>query len=202
MTTAHRPDRRLFLAMAGATALFPARLWAAPRAYRLLPDQSRVGFNFFVGGGKQSGTMPVRSADIVVDPNRLAASQVAVELDVTRARTGIFLATQAMTGPEVLDAKRFPTIRFRSTRIRLAQDGRLSGGAQIDGELTIRDVTRPVSLAANLYRTAGSAPEDLDQLSIRLTGTVSRKAFGASGHADLVEDRVELDVQAVIHVTD
>lgn len=202
MATVHRPDRRLFLAFAGAAVLLPARLRAAPRPYRLLPDQSRVGFIFFIGGGPQSGTMPLRSADIVIDPNRLAASRVAVELDVTRARTGSFLATQAMTGPEVLDAKRFPTIRFRSTRIRLARDGRLSGGARIDGELTIRDVTRPVSLAANLYRTAGSAPEDLDRLSIRLTGAVSRKAFGAGGHADLVQDRVELDVQAVIHVTE
>src|SRR4051812_49826783 len=44
-------------------------------------------------------------------------------------------------GPEFFDAERHPEITFRSTAVRLADDG----GVEIDGELTIRGVTRPVA---------------------------------------------------------
>ena len=47
----------------------------------------------------------------------------------------------SLLGPEFFDAERHPEITFRSTAIRLADDG----DAEVDGELTIRGVTRPVS---------------------------------------------------------
>ena len=46
----------------------------------------------------------------------------------------------SVLGPEFFDAERHPEIIFRSTAVRLADDGR----AEVDGELTIRGVTRPV----------------------------------------------------------
>jgi polyisoprenoid-binding protein YceI len=47
----------------------------------------------------------------------------------------------SVLGPEFFDAERHPEITFRSTAVRLADDGR----AEVDGELTIRGVTRPVT---------------------------------------------------------
>ena len=47
----------------------------------------------------------------------------------------------SLLGPEFFDAERHPEITFRSTAVHLADDGR----AEVDGELTIRGVTRPVS---------------------------------------------------------
>jgi polyisoprenoid-binding protein YceI len=66
------------------------------------------------------------------------------------------------------------------------------------GNLTIRGVTRPVRLAAQLYRQKGTAEGDRSRLSIRLTGSVSRAAFGATGWADLVGDTVAIDILARI----
>jgi polyisoprenoid-binding protein YceI len=43
-------------------------------------------------------------------------------------------------GPEFFDAANHPEIRFASTRLDLRDDGR----AEVDGELTIKGVTRPV----------------------------------------------------------
>src|SRR4051812_9499308 len=47
----------------------------------------------------------------------------------------------SVLGPDFFDAERHPEIMFRSTAVRLADDG----GVEIDGELTIRGVTRPVA---------------------------------------------------------
>src|SRR3954451_24076472 len=47
----------------------------------------------------------------------------------------------SVLGPEFFDAERHPEITFRSTAVRLAEDGR----ADVDGDLPIRGVTRPVA---------------------------------------------------------
>ena len=47
----------------------------------------------------------------------------------------------SVLGPEFFDAERHPEIAFRSTELRLAEDGR----AEVDGELTIRGITRPIT---------------------------------------------------------
>ncbi|GGH30715.1 Polyisoprenoid-binding protein YceI [Cribrihabitans marinus] len=199
-----RPSRRMVLhALAGA-CLAP---WlatpsaAARRRYRLDPAASRVGFAFTLSGLRQTGTMPVRRADILVDTDRLERSRVDVTLDAARARTALSFAQTAMLGPGVLEVARFPTIRFVSTSIALGSGGRISDGALIRGDLTLRGITRPVALAAALYRPAGSAPDDLSRLDIRLRGAISRSAFGATAHADLVADTVELDIAAGIRAT-
>lgn len=195
------PTRRRLVLSAVAAALTGAcagALGAAPTRYRLDTSASRVGFRFVLNGAEQAGTMPVRQAEIVVDPDNLAASRVDVSVDVRGAQTPFGFATRALLAPEVLDADTFPTIRFVSRSVRLGPDGRLSGGAEISGQLTVRGVTRPVTLRADLYRARGSAPDDLSELQIHLGGEISRTAFGATGYPALVQDTVGLDIVAVI----
>ena len=181
-----------------AAVVCPHRLQATPVRYRLDAAASTVGFHFTMNGVAQAGSMPVLRAEIVIDPDDLAASRIDVTVDVTRAQTPFIFATQALVGPDVLDAARFPTIRFVSHKVQLAADGRLSGGARITGLLTIRGQTRMVTLKAGVFRPQGSAPEDLSRLQARLTGTISRAAFGATGYPGLVQDEVILDIHAVV----
>lgn len=177
----------------------PHQLQADPVRYKLDAAASTVGFNFTLNGIAQAGSMPVLRAEIVIDPDDLAASRVDVTVDVTRAQTPFIFATQALVGPDVLAAAQYPTIRFVSQKVQLAADGRLSGGARISGQLTIRGQTRTVTLKAGVFRPQGSAPDDLSRLQARLTGAISRAAFGATGYPGLVEDEVILDIYAVVH---
>ncbi len=190
-----RLTRRLFCTGLSLAAL-PLR--AAPQAYMLNGTASSIGFQFVINGVSQTGTMPVARADLLIDPTDLAASQVLVDVQADQARTGMFVATQALKSPGVLDTARFPVIRFVSRSVQLASDGRLSDGARITGDLTLRGVTHPVTLDAQLFRPPGTAPDDLRQLTVELTGAVSRSAFGAAAYAGLVDDTVKLDIRAVI----
>ncbi len=174
---------------------------AALQLYELVQDGTSVEFTFALSGITQSGTMPIQSADIQIDLGNLPNSRVSVVLSVADARTNIPFARKPMLSESVLDAATFPTIQFKSTNILLGEGGRISRGAKIVGDLTVRDITRPIALQANLFRERGSATDSLDDLSIRLTGALNRHDFGASGYADLVQDTVGLDIQARIKRT-
>ncbi len=179
MTFARLP----MLVLAAALAAQP--VLAAPERYLLDRERSVVGFAWYFGDTEINGTMPIAAADLMIDVANPERSRVTVSGDVTGARAGFAFATQAMKGPKVLDAGRFPAVRFTSTRIRPAGEG-----ARIEGNLTVRGVTRPVTFDVALYRQRGTAPSDLSRLSVVVSGSVSRSAFGADGWPEFAGDEV------------
>jgi len=181
------------LLLCGLLTFVAALAQAAPEHYRLDTARSVVGFTYTLDGTEMNGRIPIRSAEMVLDLDNLPASRVSVTLDASRARAGFFIANDALRGPTVLDTARHPQIRFRSTAIR----GSLRA-ATVTGELTVRGTTRTVTLKAVLGRQQGTAPTDRDRLVVLLTGEVSRSAFGASGYAGLVGDRIGLRITARI----
>lgn len=189
-------SRRAFIASALAVWACPAT--AAARAYDLVPQKSRVAFAFVANGVQQTGAVPVKTANIAIDTQSLARSSATVTADIREIRSNLIFITQAIKSPELLDAQTHPIVRFASTRIRLGAQGRISGGAQIEGRLTLRGVTRDIALDATLSRPAGTPPDDLSVLYIHLTGTLSRRDYGATGYADLAEDTVALDIRTEI----
>ncbi len=174
----------------------PAVADARPLHYLLDPAQSVVGFEVRMGESPLKGRMPVIAADMTLDFDRASASRVSVTLSPAGAEMGLPFATQAMKSPEVLDTRQHPEIRFESTKVTPTADG-----ARIDGRITIRGVTRPVTLKAQIFRPEGSQPGARAELTIRLNGTISRKDFGAVGFGDMVGDRVLLDIRAHIRLT-
>ncbi|WP_224380122.1 YceI family protein [Roseovarius carneus] len=166
---------------------------AAPADYRLDVARSEVAFGFDLQGIAARGTMPVKAAKMSIDLRDVARSEVEVTLDAAAATAGVIFVTQTMKGPQVLDVGRYPEILFRSTRIT----GDLSG-AVVEGDLTIRGITRPVRLNAGLFRQRGTDVNDLDRLTVQLTGAISRAAFGAGGFAGFVGDRIDLNIMARI----
>ncbi|MFG5381819.1 YceI family protein [Yoonia sp. R2-816] len=176
--------------------LLPLGSFAAPINYALQADRSEVGFVYTLSGANNRGSMPVRSANIVIDLQQFANSSADVTLDVSRARTGLIFATEALKAASVLDARGHPTIRFQSTAVRANNPRNLSEGGQIDGLLTIKGVTRPVTLNAAVFRQRGAPDGDLSQLSFRISGAVKRSDFGATGYSDIVADTINIDIAA------
>jgi polyisoprenoid-binding protein YceI len=73
---------------------------------------------------------------------------------------------------EFFDVEVTPTITFRSTDIRVAEDG----SAEVDGELTIRGTTKPVT-AKGTYAVGGDAFGN-ERVAFELETTVDRRDFG------------------------
>ena len=174
----------LFLALVLAPALA-----AQPVPYTLDRDRSLVGFSFDIGNDEVKGNMPVAAATIALDLDRLSRSTAQVTLNTRDAVTELGFATEAMLGASVLDADAFPTISFQATSV----SGTLAGG-KIEGQVTIRGVTRPVTLDAQVFRQRDTEEGDRSRLSVLMTGTVDRRDFGADGFAQFVGPEIRLEI--------
>lgn len=171
---------------------------AEPVEYLLLADQSHVLFLGDLAGQPLRGEIPVSGAELWLDFTDLAASRVAVTLATAQARADLPFAQGALQGEGLLDAAHFPTARFVSTAVR----GSLPGPAVVEGRLTLRGITRPVALRAEILRAAGSAPGDLSRLTLHLQGALRRSDFGADAMPGLLGDRVGLNITVRIRRAD
>lgn len=104
----------------------------------------------------------------------------------------------SVLGPEFFDAERHPEIAFRSTAVRLADDGR----AEVDGELTIRGVTRPVAASGHYAPPRQSSFGEIAGLQLRTS--FDRREFGFEwqmqlpGGGNAVGWDVEVDIDLLL----
>ena len=99
-----------------------------------------------------------------------------------------------MKSKKMLWAKKYPYITFQSKTFR-----RSGSSAVVDGTLTVRGVTRPATFTAELFRQPGTQPGDDRKLAVRLSGSLSRAAYGASGWSGMAGDEVKLSIVANMH---
>jgi polyisoprenoid-binding protein YceI len=191
------PITKTLNAAIAVIAISCAPAFARPVAYTLDAANSIVGFETDFGPDKINGDMPVDAADLKLDFDTVANSQIDVRLGAAAASASFPFAAQALKGPKVLDTGNHPDIRFESTQVRATKDG-----AEVKGNLTIRGVTRPVTLAAIVWRQKGTEAGDLSRLTLRLTGRVNRSDYGATGWADMVGDEVRIIITARISRTE
>jgi len=108
----------------------------------------------------------------------------------------------SVLGPEFFDADRHPEITFRSTELRLADDGR----AELDGELTIRGVTRPVSASGHYSSPRLSSFGEI--AGLQLHTSFDRREYGFQwqmqlpGGGDAVGWDVEVDIDLLLNRDD
>ena len=114
--------RALILMLALASPATTAT--ATPTSYALQPALSSVGFETDFGPDLITGAMPVKSADLVIDFDRLQDCTIDVLLDVSGAQASFPFAAQAMKGPKVLDSASYPEMSFTSTAVRPPARGR------------------------------------------------------------------------------
>jgi polyisoprenoid-binding protein YceI len=83
-------------------------------------------------------------ADIVLAPNPLDSSATAT-IDPDSIDTNNPTRDDDLRSANFFEVDKYPTISYRSTGVRHSEDG-----FDLEGELTIRGVTRPVTLALDV----------------------------------------------------
>jgi polyisoprenoid-binding protein YceI len=84
-----------------------------------------------------------------------------------------------LLSPEFFDRERTPEIRFESTGISI-EDGQIA----VEGELTIKGITKPVAARGELAGPA-PGPADSERIGIDLETKVDRHDFGLDWNMDL-----------------
>jgi polyisoprenoid-binding protein YceI len=107
-----------------------------------------------------------------------------------------------LRSPDVLDVDRFPTLAFRSTAVRLFDGER---ALCLDGELTVRDTTKPVSFDVE-YLGCRDDPHGATRGSFSARTGIDRDHFGVTwdpvldSGGLLIGKRVllEIDIEALL----
>ena len=98
---------------------------------------------------------------------------------VESVRTPIPELRQHLLGPEFFDAAASPTIDFRSTAIRIDE----YDIAELDGELTIKGITRPMTARGSA--AIGENFTGADAVGFDLEASIDRREYGLSWQAKL-----------------
>lgn len=140
------------------------------------PAHSTVEFAIeHLGLATVKGRAPVVSGEIVGGETPAIRGTV----DVTALTTFDEQRDSHLQSPEFFDAARYPELRFESTAVAV-RDGKLS----VDGELTMRGVTKPVTLTGRVVGT-GTDPWGNERVGIELEATIDRTAWGLDWNAPL-----------------
>jgi len=92
---------------------------------------------------------------IEFDPKKPGKSSVAASIEVSSLTTGIRKRDDHVLSADFFDAQKFPEITFRSTNVEITGDN----AGKVEGDLTIRGITRPVTLSVEFFGPV-KVPED------------------------------------------
>ena len=133
------------------------------------------------------------SGTLTLDPKNPAASKVEVSFPTDSLSTTNAELDGTLKGADWFDAAKFPTITFKSSKVTVTAPGH----AVIEGELSLKGITRPVSLEATFNGAAGPSPIiGPYTIGFDLKGQIKRSAFGISKYSGTISDDVELIVSA------
>ncbi len=136
---------------------------------------------------------------ITLDEQHPENSQVEVTIYANSLDTDNDQRDQHLKSPDFLDAQKYPTIKFKSTRVTELSDTT----ATILGQLTIHGQTREVSLSATLEGVTRNM-QGVRVAGFTVDGTLNRKDWGLNWNVALeaggwlVSDAVKVHVEAEV----
>jgi polyisoprenoid-binding protein YceI len=136
---------------------------------------------------------------IYIDEDEPANSSVEATLDARTLDTRVDQRDQHLRSGDFLDVEKFPEIRFRSTEIQGDEQN-----FRLTGDLTIRDVTRPITLDGT-FEGRTKDPWGGERVGFSATGKFDRRDYGLtwnvileSGGLTVGNDiKIQIDVEAI-----
>ncbi|QAU24272.1 polyisoprenoid-binding protein [Dyella sp. M7H15-1] len=156
--------------------------------YAVQPSGSTLGFASSFQGSNFDGQFGKWTATINYDAAKLATSKFDVTVDLSSAKTGDSDRDNALPGSDFFDVAKYPQAHFVTTGFR--QQG---GQVIADGTLTLRGVTKPLSLNVT-FKPQGSGA------TLDVSGSVNRLDFGVGGGEYKDTSVMGADVKVTAHL--
>ena len=179
------------LSAAALLAFAAAPAFAAPVTYKIDPTHTIVlaQWNHF-GFSNPSASFGNVEGTLVYDAADVARSSVEVTLPLSGLEGFSAKFNEHLRSADFFDAAKFPKATFKSTKVEAAGEGKL----KVTGDLTVKDITRPVVLDATLNKAADHPMTKAPTIGFDATTTLSRTEFGVGNYAPAVSDEVELRI--------
>lgn len=181
--------RKILLTAALFALTAPA--FAAPVTYTLDPGHTNVIATWsHFGYSNPSANFGDADGTLVYDAANVAKSSVSVTLPLSGLNAFSAKFNQHLNSGDFFDSAKFPAATFKSTKVEAAGEGKL----KVTGNLTIKDITKPVVLAVTLNKAADHPMKKVPAIGFDATATVKRSDFGVGNFAPAVGDEVELRI--------
>lgn len=165
--------------------------------YDLDPSHSTIGFSVrHMMVTTQRGQFHGVTGSLDLDRDDWAKSRVTAVIDVATIDTHQADRDQHLRSPEFLDAATHPTMTFTSRRVALQPDGRLA----VEGDLSIRGVTRPVVLDSDPISPESKDPFGMIKVGASASTKIRRKEFGLVWNAVLETGGVAISDEVSIQL--
>ena len=143
------------------------------------------------------------SGTIFIDEQDLSRSRIEVSVDARGIDSREPKRDEHLRSADFLDVANHPTVTFRSTRVEAP--ARAGGDLRVTGDLTIRGVTRPVTLEVEALPPAIQDPWGNRRRGVSARARINRKDWGlkwniaieAGGVAVADEVAIEIDAEIV-----
>ncbi|WP_374350211.1 YceI family protein [Limnohabitans sp.] len=173
----------LFAALAGSAI-------AAPVTYNVDGSHTYPRFSYsHFGYSTQLSSFKNTSGKVVFDAEAKTGS-VDITIDMKSVNTGFDDFNGHIQGEDFLDTAKFPTATFKSTKVVFEGDKPKS----IDGVLTIKGVSKPVTLTVTRFLAMPHPMMKKPAIGADAFTTIKRSEFNAGKFAPYVGDEVRIDI--------
>ena len=177
-------------AAAAAAAALSMPALAAPQAYVIDNKHTFPSFSYsHFGYSIQTSRFNTTTGKVVLDREAKTGS-VDVVIDMKSVDTGSALFDQHIQGEDFLDTAKYPTATFKSTGVKFEGDKPVA----VDGNLTIKGITKPVTLKVTSFQQMLHPMMKKDAIGANATTTVKRSEFNAGKYAPNVGDDVTINI--------
>jgi len=183
-TIKHISAALALVTVAAASAL------AAPVAYTVDSSHTFPRFSYsHLGFSTQLSTFSKTTGTVVFDAQAKTGS-VDIVIDTTTVNTGSTDFNGHIQGEDFLDTAKFPTATFKSSKVVFAGDK----PASIEGQLTIKGVSKPVTLTVTSFQAVPHPMMKVPALGANAFVTIKRTEFNSGKYAPYVGDEVRIDI--------
>ena len=173
------------LAALGTSAAFAAN------TYKIDPNHTYPSFEAdHMGISVWRGKFNKSDGTIVLDPAAKAGS-LDIVVDINSIDFGHEKMNEHAKKEDIFDAAKFPTATFKSTKVNFTGDVPTS----VDGELTLRGVTKPLTLTINKFKCIVHPMHKREVCGADVTGQFQRSDFGINAGLPRFSPEVKLAIQ-------
>jgi polyisoprenoid-binding protein YceI len=159
------------------------------------PIHSEVGFTVrHLMVSKVRGRFEKFEGEIVTGDDILD-TRATVTVDLNSINTGNEDRDNDLRSSNYFESDKYPTMTYRTTNLRVVGDGYVA-----DGELTVKDITNPVSLQVE-FNGISADPWGGTRAGLSASGEINRKDFGVTfdipmeGGGLVVGDKIQLNLE-------
>jgi len=167
---------RQLLTLAALVAGLSSSASAAVETYKIDSTHSTVQFSLRHLVSKFTGSFSTVAGTIVVDRDNLEKSVAEATIDIGSINTADEKRNNHLKAPDFFDFAKFPTMTFKSTAWKKTGEDTYD----VTGNLTIKDVTKPVVLKVKVLGF-GEGMGGTQVSGWEITGAIKKSEFGLAG---------------------